>query len=322
MLKIDYKILKDSKIKIVRCYGKNGKVKIPDQCNGMAVTSIGEYAFSPYKKKEEADVLSETMGKEYFTEDQAELLCGNKISEITLPHDTEEIGRYAFYGCANLKKLRFSDSLLRTGAGIFTGCKLEEIYIDFYHGNHSCMKEIVSDTRHLLTATLYYHMENGIEEAKLVFPEYYEEAVENTPARIIENHFNGTGYKYRQCFFRDGIDFGKYDRLFEDATAQEKPHIVEKLLFGRLLYPYQLEKDAKNNYLSYIAENREKIIPSLVRQEHMRALELLSKEKIWTRSSLDDAVDQAVLEEKPEILSLLMNEKHRIFPKTRKTFEL
>ena len=54
-----------------------------------------------------------------------------------------EIGKYAFYGCVNLTTLGFSDSLLRTGAGIFTGCKLQKIYYDVYEDKKSALRDVV-----------------------------------------------------------------------------------------------------------------------------------------------------------------------------------
>ena len=54
--------------------------------------------------------------------------------------------------------------------------------------------------------TMRYCREDGSEErAKLIFPEHYEEAVENTPARIVETHYHGSGGDYRQCFYGQGI---------------------------------------------------------------------------------------------------------------------
>lgn len=67
------------------------------------------------------------------------MFCGEAVKEVYLPPDTVEIGKYAFYGCVNLTTLGFSDSLLRTGAGIFTGCKLQKIYYDVYE-DKKCFK--------------------------------------------------------------------------------------------------------------------------------------------------------------------------------------
>lgn len=56
---------------------------------------------------------------------------------------------------------------------------------------------------------------------RLTFPEYYEEAVENTPARIIDTHWHGSGYKYRQCFPETKLNLRLYDELFPLCSCQE-----------------------------------------------------------------------------------------------------
>lgn len=57
--------------------------------------------------------------------------------------------------------------------------------------------------------------------ARLMFPEFYEEGVENTPARILETHVHGSGILYRNCFQGRKIDFYQYDNAFPHAMAQE-----------------------------------------------------------------------------------------------------
>ena len=130
----------------------------------------------------------------------------------------------------------FSDSLLRTGAGIFTGCKLQKIYYDVYEDKKSALRDVVRDTRFPLQVNIRYKEEE--KQSRLFYPEYYEEAVENTPARIVETHFHGTGYQYRQSFLRGEIDYRKYDDIFPVAAVQEDLDIVWEILAGRMLMPY------------------------------------------------------------------------------------
>lgn len=53
-----------------------------------------------------------------------------------------------------------------------------------------------------------YRREDGTLLAKLVFPEYFEESVENTPARIIMREMHGCGHMYRYCFDGTRFDVG------------------------------------------------------------------------------------------------------------------
>ena len=113
--------------------------------------------------------------------------------ELELSHGIEEIGNYTFYGCSNLKRLKFTDSLRRIGGGSFTGCSaLRELYVETEKDRVTCIRDVVTETFHEMYVTVYYRDQDVY--ARLVFPEYYEEGVENTPARILETHFHGSGY--------------------------------------------------------------------------------------------------------------------------------
>lgn len=319
MMKIHYRELKDGTLELLRCFGKEDILILPNEIEGKSITRIGDYAFSPFKKKEEeAKVFQEEKG--ILEEDCVDLLCGDKIREIYLPAKTIEIGKYAFYGCANMEVLGFSEALQRTGTGIFTGCKLKKIVLHLHQGKKSALRDIVQDTRYLLEAEIRF-MELG-KEAHLVFPEYYEEAVENTPARIIENHFHGTGYPYRQCFFRGEIDYRKYDDLFPVAAVQEAPRIVWKILTARMLYPMNMTEYAWMQYEGYVKEHQAEMMEYLGERERMPFLQLCSKENFFTEAGIRSSIAWASAEEEMEILSFLMNEQHQKFPQKRKTFEL
>ena len=86
------------------------------------------------------------------------------------------------------------------------------------------------------------------EEAHLVFPEFYEEGVENTPARILETHVHGSGISYRNSFQSRKFDFYQYDLLFPYAEALESPKLVADLVLGRLRWPLGLTQKAKEQY--------------------------------------------------------------------------
>ena len=56
--------------------------------------------------------------------------------------------------------------------------------------------------------------ERGKISARLVFPEHYEEAVENTPARILFTQHHGSGNNYRQCFYNKEMTTGSMTVCF------------------------------------------------------------------------------------------------------------
>ena len=57
----------------------------------------------------------------------------------------------------NLKLFHGTDAIVRMGSGVFTGCRLEKVEIDFMDGNKSCLKEILTEIRYQIIATLRYH---------------------------------------------------------------------------------------------------------------------------------------------------------------------
>ena len=169
MLKIQYRDAKDGGIEVLRCFSKEDQVEIPSEIEGKRVTKIGDYAFSAHKRKE--DEAKEIMiGEDFLGSEDEPMFCGEAVKEVYLPPDTVEIGKYAFYGCVNLTTLGFSDSLLRTGAGIFTGCKLQKIYYDVYEDKKSALRDVVRDTRFPLQVNIRYKEEK---QSRVFFTEYY-----------------------------------------------------------------------------------------------------------------------------------------------------
>ena len=288
MLKIQYRNAKDGGIEVLRCFSQEQQVTIPAQIEGKAVTKIGDYAFSSHKRKED-EAKEIKIGEDFFENEEEPMFCGENVKEVYLPHTAVEIGKYAFYGCVNLTTLGFSDSLLR-------------------------------DTRFPLQVHINYKNEGT--KSCLFYPEYYEEAVENTPARIIETHFHGTGYQYRQSFLRGEIDYRKYDDVFPVAAVQEDPDIIWKILSGRMLMPYGMSDFAWMQYEGYIKQHQCEMMNYLTEENQMPFVQFMAEKNYFTKDGIEAAIDWASKKHKTELLSFLMNEQHKRFPKKKKTFVL
>ena len=118
---------------------------------------------------------------------------------IDLPKSIRVIEDYAFYRCLSLEEIHLYAGLQKLGCGAFMGCKkLKKIVIKEVEADIYFLTEILYDFQYEVEVELYYKDGTLV---KLTFPEYYEESVENTPARIIEIVFHGSGYKYRQCIY-------------------------------------------------------------------------------------------------------------------------
>ena len=323
---------KSGGIEILRCFGIEGRVEIPGMIDGKLIISAAPYAFSSHMDEKEelknASLWEVSEGLGFGREEH--VLAGNDVEEIVFPDTLKEIGRYIFYGCGNLKKLEFSDSLMQIGCGAFTGCHaLEKLTVHMRQGKKSGVKEMLGEMWQRIDVNfLYEYEEDSIEkpdmmyrrenksEARLVFPEHYDEAVENTPARILYTEYHGSGSNYRQCFYDKELNYQEYDRLFEMAVAMDKLEVLVDMSFGRLEFPYELTGKARENYREYIRKNMGDIAEYLVKQEDMHRLEVLSSQKLWTLEGIDTALDCASKRKETEVSAFLMNERANLVDNT------
>ena len=327
-MKIQYQKIENG-LEILRIWQDSGIIKVPEQIEGIPVIRIAPYTFSLHKDEEEKNASvyqTETDEEDDRFAQPEELCCGGMVREIHLPSTVQSIGNYAFYGCMNLKLFHGTDAIVRMGSGVFTGCRLEKVEIDFMDGNKSCLKEILTEIRYQIIATLRYQ---GT-ETKILFPEYYADAVENTPARIVETHYYGSGGEYRECFYRRKLDYGKYDRLFALSEARDSEEAIFSVALTRLRYPWKLEDAAKLRYENYVKAHMEEIGESCIHAVKERreiaagdpqeVLLFCCREHYFDEQALGKTITYAADAGQTEISAILMDERYRSFPKKKKKF--
>lgn len=322
-MRIQYRNIENG-IEIVRCYGTDPVVILPDFIDGIPVIRVAAYTFSARKSEEDTDVREYREESIQFTEER--LLAGMEIQEVVFPDSVEAIGNYIFYGCKALKRLQFSDRLRDIGSGAFTGAdSIENLDVHLNDGEKSCVKEILGDLWQRIDVTFYYR--NSGEVVKLVFPEHYEEAVENTPARILFTQHHGTGNNYRQCFTAREIDFRKYDDLFQLTSVLDKTEVLIDLVFSRLLYPKGLTEKNKSSYQSYVSENLQEIIQKVIKGinkeiNKFTILNEISQNKLWTKEAMGQALQVSAAVQDRELTAWLMNENHKFFGQSEEKKEI
>lgn len=305
----------DGGIKILDCRSLDHVAVIPEEIEGMPVLELGDYLFSDSRRETEYGVWS--CGKEIL-EAQLPKLRGNRLTQLYLPASLKKIGKYAFYNCECLERLSCYSATLDWGAGAFTGCKgISFLDIHMLEGKKSCFQEIVSE----LKQTLYvaYH---GRQEARLVFPEFYEEAVENTPARILETHMHGCGHQYRYCFQQSKFQFRDYDGLFLHVQVQEPEELVVKLAVGRLRYPFELTETYETMYMNYLSVHKTAAACAAVRAGDMEELGWLFGKLVYDRHELAAVIEAAGQSKHAPALSFLMDRQRGIEQPGRKRFLL
>ena len=240
------------------------------------------------------------------------------LTEIEIPAGTVSVGRYAFYNCRNLKKLYLHSDIRDLGAGVFTGCrKIECIEITMVEDKPSILKEILMELNQQLVVICH-----GAVEAKLWFPEYFEEGVENTPARILEDHVHGSGLMYRNCFVKTRLQCEEYDRRFIYSCASESVELNVRLAFDRLCYPQGLTEKAKKQYNVYLKEHTDALYQYMAvekdPQQIRRYLELFSPAEEELQMMILHMQKEGFTEAVPQ----LMAKHHEKFSGKRRTYSL
>ena len=276
---------------IITGYDSQGlSVEIPDEIEGHAVTELAPYAFS-----------------------------GTNIEEIFLPRSVVKVGRYAFYNCKKLKKIGFYNTMKDLGAGAFTGVhSVREMDISFVGDKKSILRQFLLELPE--EQNIVFRYEDG--DAHLLFPEFFEEAIENTPARNLETMTHGSGIFYRNCFVQNELDMRLFDECFGKGKALEFPETVYVLAIQRLLNPYQLDEKNAQKYQEYLKENLEQCAALAAKRQSREEMNYLAKQCVETGEELEILIQVANKSGMVEVLSLLMQEKHKRFGTKRKTFEL
>ena len=248
-------IEKEDSVEILRCFSYDTKIEIPERIQGKPVRSIGAYAFSAHQDEQELTEGLRTgkykkMRGSLFSDQQAHPACGEKLESVVLPESVQKIGAYCFYNCRNLREFSFTSNISEWGRGAFTGCHhVRRLRYQELSGTCSCLKEVLSEFREELLVEYC-----GESYARLLFPEYYEEGVENTPARILMTRVHGSGLYYRNCFQDRKFQFDEYDRRFDQAWPLEKEEFLLELVINRLRYPWGLTEKNRERYEKWLAE--------------------------------------------------------------------
>lgn len=268
-------------------------VMVPDEIKGTPVTELGAY-----------------------------VLAGSRVEELHLPPALVKIGAYAFYNCEQLKRITCYSRIGDLGTGMFAGGKGAE-FLDFtqIEGEKSYFKDMLSELHQTLRVRIH-----GAQEARLIFPEYFEESVENTPARILMIETHGCGHRYRYCFDNREFQYRSYDELFPHVQVQESEALVVELALGRILYPCGLTEANREMYRTYLKEHwrmagRLIVEADCRKQDGCNNLDRglmpwFAEHYVETVSQLQTLIDTAQKAGDTEAVSWLMNYRYERFMMT------
>ena len=169
-------------VMILEYRGLDSLAVIPERIGGMPVTALAPYLFSAHQDhsapSHSGGFWQSGSGPRISSDEALALpqVKGSCLEELRLPSALTQVGAYGFYNCENLRQLELYSATLDWGPGVFTGCSgIEEIKLHVDESRRSCMKEILAEIRQTVRVTY-----EGARRARLIFPEFFEEAVEHS----------------------------------------------------------------------------------------------------------------------------------------------
>lgn len=247
-----YERLNDDCIRLLHMYGKNPVCVVPDMLDGMRVTELSEYCFS-FKSMPEK--LKTELGIDDILRPDMTELCDDYIEKVVLPDTMKKIGRLCFYNCSRLSVLEMPSDICDVDGDAFMNCtKLSMLVMRGLPSDKSCLKQILSQISTLVRVRWTDGGDNVVAQA--CFFEYDQTYDEIGPAHIFKLNMNGEGFRARQAFMDRVFVWKQYDEIFSEAIAQESEKDLLDMAFYRLIYVYELSKEARQQFLEYIVSHK------------------------------------------------------------------
>ncbi|MGN0482527.1 MAG: leucine-rich repeat domain-containing protein [Lachnospiraceae bacterium] len=300
-------------IRLLRVFGNDPVVRIPDQINGKTVTEIGEYCFSREArwKKKEYDCSS---GK---IEEDLEL-AGKEIEQILLPETVEKIGHCAFYNCTELKQITMGKQTAEFDSDAFLNCKnLHRVCLRSSVKEKSGIRQMLAQ---LTWDVLVQFMPDQL-EAVLFYPEYREYYDEIGPAHIFCMNIEGEGFRLRKAFQDERVELSLYDAAFEKASAEESAQALQTIALNRLRYPVELSEQVRIQYETYLQKQQKSLFLHLLKEQDLDAIRFLVKESWCDEKIVTELITEAAAQGWTEGAAQLLQLRQEQPKKNRYSFD-
>ena len=314
-MEFKFEVMADGAARLLKAAGEDKVVSVPDVWEEHPVTVIGAYAF--YELRDMTRIQLPRSLKNI--ENHAFAEC-RFLEQIEFPKGTERIDDYAFYNCTRLSRVVLPETLVHMGYGAFRNdSDLRDIHLHTVQGMESQINTILSDTNFELTVTFHY-VDGHI--SQLVFTDFFYEETANEEARQFNHKTYGSGSLYRNCISSTGIDYMKYDEIFELTIHRDEPATVMDLALKRLSYPYELASQARRFYIEHLKSMGAQVLFYLVETKRWSLFPLLTEGEPLPKEMLDAGIAFGQKNQVPEFVSMLMQYKNAHYLAMTKTFDL
>lgn len=311
----------DDHIVIIRAVTCDKIAALPDTLFGLPVTELARRALAPTARDESGEEVLVTCGP--VSEDA--VWDNRKLIDLTLPRYLERVRDYALMSCDALEILRLHDTVRYWNGGALMNCRsLNSFFITRVAPEQSqALAYFASELTRELDVTI---TEMDGSTTRLIFPEYQESYEENFIAQAVqfEYHIYGAGFPYHNCFKQKQLRMKVYDDLWKAYMGMEyDPDAAIRLAWYRLRYPTDLLEWAREQYWKFLRENLGATLHWLVQQKDPAGIRFLFEGAVPTREELASACQQARELETAEVLALLLETQHRLYPVgMEKSFDL
>ena len=274
----------------VQVMGYEGQLRdliLPEVMGGLPVRSIAGHAFEHRKE----------------------------LRSVSLPQSLKTLRSFAFYGCTALSSMELYNTTDDYYDGVIRQCpSLHYVTVHcVIPDNYVIVREMLND----IDGVLCFRLRTPEGEIRLTFPEYVNEAKEDTMARAIHFSIEGAGMAYRECVGKRSLDLAGYDRLLGRLTDYDHD-AAARIALGRLACPVNLSEKSAAGYEDFLRTNDVKVLTGLIRAagdpERRENLAVLTSRGLIGRQALESGLEEASRAEETEICGLLMEYRRQAFP--------
>lgn len=277
--------------RLIRVYGDDPCPILPDTLDGLALVQLGDYCFADHQRE---SLLPEPSAIRRCVIPGAPAsenpIGGSFLTEITLPDTLRSIGSCAFYNCRSLTQIHLGSQVESLGSDVFLNTfSLVQLTVrarpDAPCGLFQILNNILTDVR------VVFQPEEQILAAAW-YPEYWVN-VEECPAHILLQTYDGQGFPYRQCFQQQIPEWEPYDALLAQSRATNPAPVVTQLALDRLRFPFALSDAAAADYRAYLKENLSACMSVLLKHQDTQAMTDLLQLDLMDTADLQAAAQLA-----------------------------
>ena len=267
--------------------GRLSDLFVPEKIDALPVRSIAGHAFEHRKE----------------------------LRRVFLPESLAALRAFAFYGCSALTSMELYNTTDDYYDGVIRQClSLRCVTVHCVRpDNYVIVREMLRD----IDGTLQFRLLTAEGEIRLTFPEYVNEAKEDTMARAIHFSIEGAGMAYRECVGKRALDLAGYDRLLGRLTDYDFDAAAQ-IALGRLSCPAGLSEKSAAGYEEFLRAGDGKTLAWVIRSadgpERREYLALLTSRQLIGRAALEEGLDLASSLGETGICAILMEYRRQVFP--------